>query len=67
MELTKTTLAIFAIAAATGLIWTLTVSEAANAWHSIFAKKKECVNFFTDTIGNTTAQANITCNKIVPH
>lgn len=63
----KATLAIFAIIAVTGLIWTLTVSELANAWHSQFATKKECVNFMKDVLHNTTAQAQTMCNKVIPH
>ncbi len=63
----KATLAIFAILAVTGLIWTLTMSESVIAWHSEFATKKECTNFMKDTLGNTSSQANVMCNKIVPH
>ena len=65
----KATLAIFAIVAVTGLIWTLTVSvsEEANAWHSQFETKKECTNFMKTVLGNTTAQANTMCNKVIPH
>lgn len=65
----STTLAIFALIAVTGLMWTLSVSvsEEANAWHSQFATKKECVNFMKDVLHNTTAQAQTMCNKVIPH
>ena len=62
----KATLAIFAILVVTGLIWTLTMWESAIAWHSLFASKKDCVNAMKAT-GNTTAQAQTMCNKIIPH
>lgn len=67
MELTTTIFAIIAIVIVTGLIWRLSVTESAIAWHSQFASKKECVNFMKYVIGNITAQAQIMCNKIVPH
>ena len=48
-------IAIIAIAT-TGLIWTLTVSQPVDAWHSLFGSKKDCVAFAKST-GNTKAQA----------
>ena len=66
MELTTRTLAIIAIVAVTGSIWTLTVSESANAWHSIFASKKACVNWF-EALGNTTSEGEFACDNVVPH
>jgi hypothetical protein len=59
-------IAIIAIAT-TGLIWTATQSQSVDAWHSLFASKKECVNFMKNSLGNTTAQAQVMCNKVVPH
>jgi len=41
--------------------------ESVNAWHSQFSTKKECTNFMKDVIGNTTAEANAMCQKVVPH
>jgi len=59
-------IAIIAIAT-TGLIWTAAQSQSVDAWHSLFASKKECVNFMKNSLGNTTAQAQAMCNKVVPH
>jgi hypothetical protein len=59
-------IAIIAIAT-TGLIWTATQSQSVDAWHSQFASKKECTNFMKNTLGNSTAEANAMCQKIVPH
>ena len=66
MELITRILAIFAIVAVIGLIWTLTVSESANAWHSMFASKKACVNWFR-ALGNTTSEGEFACDNVVPH
>jgi hypothetical protein len=67
MQLTKTAVVIFAIVAATWLIWAITVSQPADAWHSLFASKKECTNYMKSVLGNTTAQAQAMCNKVIPH
>ena len=67
MKIPTRTLAIFAILATTGLIWAVAVSQPADAWHSQFASKKECTNFMQTVLGNTTAQANAMCNKVIPH
>jgi hypothetical protein len=67
MQLTKMAMVIFAIVAATGLIWAITVSQPADAWHSLFASKKECTNYMKSVLGNTTAQAQAMCNKVIPH
>jgi hypothetical protein len=67
MQLTKTAMVIFAIVAATGIIWTITVSQPADAWHSLFASKKECTNYMKSVVGNTTAEAQAMCNKVIPH
>lgn len=63
------TLVLIAIIAivTTGLIWTATQSQSADAWHTLFPSKKECVNFMKNTLGNTTSQAQAMCNKVVPH
>jgi hypothetical protein len=66
MELSARTLAIFAIVAVTGLIWTLTVSESANGWHSMFESKKACLNWFK-ALGNTTSEGEFACDNVVPH
>ena len=66
MVLTARILGIFAIVAVTGLIWMLSVSESANAWHSMFASKKACVNWFK-ALGNTTSEGEFACDKVVPH
>jgi hypothetical protein len=71
MSQLHTTMAIFAIVAAAGIIGTLgvflTTAQSADAWHSLFASKKECTNFMKTVLGNTTAQAQIMCMKVVPH
>ena len=67
MQLTKTAVVIFAIVAATGMIWAITVSQPADAWHSLFASKKECTNYMKTVVGNTTAEAQAMCNKVIPH
>ena len=41
--------------------------ESVDAWHSQFETKKECTNFMKNIVGNTTAEANVMCQKIVPH
>jgi hypothetical protein len=66
MELTTRILAIFAIVAVTGLIWMLTVSESANAWHSMFESKKACINWFK-ALGNTTLEGEFACDNVVAH
>lgn len=63
-------MAIFAVVVAAGIIGTVAVflatAESADAWHRIFASKKECTNFFKAG-GNTSAQANFVCQKLLPH
>jgi hypothetical protein len=66
MELTTRILAIFAIVAVTGLIWMLSVSGSADAWHSMFASKKACVNWFK-ALGNITSEGKFACDNVVPH
>jgi hypothetical protein len=67
MKIPTRTLTIIAILAATGLIWAIAVSQPADAWHTLFASKKDCTNFMKNVLGNTTAQAQAMCNKVVPH
>jgi hypothetical protein len=64
-------MAIFAVVAAAGIIGTVAVvflatAESADAWHVIFASKKECTTFFKAG-GNTSVQANFVCQKLIPH
>ena len=66
MELTTRIIAIFAIVAVTGLILMSTVSESANAWHSMFESKKACLNWFK-ALGNTTSEGEFACDNVVPH
>jgi len=54
------------VVASAGTIVNFSV-ESVDAWHSLFATKKECTNFMKNTLGNTTAEANVMCQKIVPH
>jgi hypothetical protein len=69
----ETVVVLFAIAAIFGLVGILAVNimmnidiKSAAAWHSTFASKKECTNFFKAS-GNTTSQAQLICNKVIPH
>ena len=60
-----------AVVAATGIIGMVGVDlltpESISAWHTQFESKKDCTNFMKDVVGNTTAEANAMCQKIVPH
>ncbi len=71
MSQLHTIMTIFAVVAAAGIIGTvgvfLTTAQSADAWHSLFASKKECTNFMKTVLGNTTAQAQIMCQKVAPH
>ena len=62
MNIPKTTLAIFAIFATTGLIWAIAVSQPADAWHVLFGSRKLCV---TEVNHNTTREANFMCNRVI--
>lgn len=66
MDSTTTTLAIFVIVAATGLIWMLTSSQSVDAWHTIFESKKECVTFLKNS-GNTTSESQFIGKTVIPH
>ena len=66
MELTTRIIAIFAIVAVTGLIWMSSVSESANAWHSMFESKKAGLNWYK-ALGNTTSEGEFACDNVVPH
>ena len=50
MKIPRRTLAIFSYLTATGLIWAIAVSQPADAWHPIFASKKECTNYMTNVL-----------------
>jgi hypothetical protein len=70
---TNTAIVLFALVAALGLVGVLVVDimmnidiKSAAAWHTQFASKKECTNFFKAS-GNTTSQAQLICNKVIPH
>ena len=67
VQLIRTVVVIFAIVATMGLIWAITVSEPVDAWHSMFDTKKECTNYMKSVLGNTTAEAQAMCNKVIPH
>jgi hypothetical protein len=60
MSQLNTVMAIFAVVAAAAIIGTvgvfLTTAQSADAWHSLFASKKECTNFMKTVLGNTTAK-----------
>lgn len=71
MNKLHTIMTIFAVVAVAGIIGTvgvfLTTTQSADAWHSLFESKKECTNFMKTVLGNTSAQANVLCLKVVPH
>jgi hypothetical protein len=65
-------MAIFAVVAAAGIIGAigvlfLTTAQSAYAWHSLFGSKKDCTDYMKTVNGNTTAQAQFMCQKIIPH
>jgi len=61
-----TIMMVLTIVASAGTIVNFSV-ESVDAWHTQFATKKECINFMKNTLGNTTAEANAMCQKIIPH
>jgi hypothetical protein len=61
----RTIMMVLTIVVSAGIIVHLV--ESVDAWHSQFATKKECTNFMKGVVGNTTAEANAMCQKIVPH
>jgi hypothetical protein len=72
MSQLNTLMAIFAVVAAAGIIGTVAVvflatAESADAWHSVFGSKKECTNYMKRHYGNTIAQANFICQKVIAH
>jgi hypothetical protein len=73
MNQLHTVMAIFAVVAAAGIIMGtvgvvfLTTAQSADAYHTLFPTKKECTNFMKTVLGNTSAQANIMCLKVIPH
>ena len=66
MNQLHTIMMVLAIVASAGTIVSFSV-ESVDAWHSLFETKKECTNLMKNTLGNTTAEANAMCQKIVPH
>ena len=51
----------------TGLISVLTLLQSADAWHTIFESRKECMYFLKTEYHNTTGEAGRMCDKIIPH
>jgi len=66
MNQLHTIMMVLTIVASAGLMVNFSV-ESVDAWHSLFETKKECTNFMKNTLGNTTAEANAMCQKIIPH
>lgn len=66
MNQLHTIMMVLNIVASAGTIVNFSV-ESVDAWHSEFETKKECTNFMKNTVGNSTAEANVMCQKIVPH
>jgi uncharacterized membrane protein len=66
MDQLYTIIMVLTIVASAGTIVNFSV-ESVDAWHTQFATKKECTNFMKNTLGNTTAEANAMCQKIIPH
>ncbi len=66
MNQLHTMLMMLLIVAAAGIMFNFLV-ESVNAWHSQFSTKKECTNYMKSVVGNTTAQAQAMCNKVIPH
>jgi hypothetical protein len=44
-----------------------TMSQSTDAWHSIFERKGECLNWFTNIEGMTRSEANDECEKELKH
>jgi hypothetical protein len=65
----KTTRAIFLMLVVVSAVFVFAIvsMQSSTAYHSLYPTKKECVQFFKETIGNTTRDSNITCQKIIPH
>lgn len=59
-------LAMVAAAAMFGLV-AIGAAQSADAWHSLFQSKKECVNYMKTVLGNTTSQAQLMCVIVAPH
>jgi hypothetical protein len=66
MNQLHTIMMVLAIVASAGISANFLV-ESVDSWHSKFATKKDCTNFMKDVVGNTTAEANAMCQKIIPH
>lgn len=65
MNQLHTIMMVLTIVASAGTIVNFSV-ESVDAWHSEFDTKKECTNFMKNE-GNSTAEANAMCQKIVSH
>ena len=67
MEL-STISALIAIITVTGLIWTATQSQSADAWHSQgWASEQDCVNYTKQVTGNNETEAKYKCDIVIPH
>jgi hypothetical protein len=68
MEFSTTILALIAIITVSGLIWTATQSQSADAWHSQgWASETDCVNYIMQVTGNNASEAKFKCEKVIPH
>jgi len=68
MEFSTTILALIAIITVSGLIWTATQSQSADAWHSQgWASEADCVNYDKQVTGNNKTEAKYKCDKVIPH
>ncbi|MCY1155276.1 MAG: hypothetical protein MOP49_588 [Nitrososphaera sp.] len=71
MSQLNTVMAIFAVVAAAGIIGTvgvfLATAQSVDAWHSLFGSKKLCTDYMKTVNGNTTAEAQFMCQKVIPH
>jgi len=66
MKQLHTIMMVLAIVTSAGLMVNFVV-ESVDAWHSQFETKKQCTTHMKEVVGNTTAEANAMCQKIVPH
>lgn len=66
MNQLPTIMMVLTIVASAGTIVNFSV-ESVDAWHSEFDTKKECTTHMKEEVGNSTAEANVMCQKIVPH
>ena len=66
MNQLHTIMTVLAIVASAGVMVNFVV-ESVDAWHTLFETKKECTNFMKSELGNSSKEANVMCQKIVPH